>query len=248
MLMSQTNTAAPTRKRVAILQSNYIPWKGYFDMIAAVDEFILYDDVQFTKNDWRNRNKIKTRDGLQWLTIPVFHTLDDLIRDVKVSQPNWRGKHWKTIQQNYRKASAFGIAGEFLADLYARAESPFISEINHLFIVEICRFLGITTAITRSSDYQYGGDRSARVLSLCQAAGAASYLSGPAAQAYLDLGLFKSAGVAVEWMDYSGYPSYPQLYGEFDHGVSIVDLMMNAGREAPSLMKHTGPVARTDKA
>lgn len=233
--------ADAARKRVAILQSNYIPWKGYFDMIAAVDEFILYDDVQFTKNDWRNRNKIKTREGVQWLTIPVFHKLDDRIRDVKVSQANWHDKHWKTIQQNYGKAHAFRETGEFLADLYARATSPFISEINHLFIVEICRFLGIRTNITWSSDYEYAGDRSSRVLSLCQAAGAATYLSGPSAQSYLEVDLFKSAGVEVEWMDYSGYPVYPQLHGEFDHGVSIVDLMLNAGREATGLMKCAGP-------
>jgi hypothetical protein len=241
MSMTHDKPAGPARKRVAILQSNYIPWKGYFDMIAAVDEFILYDDVQFTKNDWRNRNKIKTRDGVQWLTVPVFHKLDDRIRDVRVSQTNWHDKHWKTIQQNYRKAAAFRETGEFFENLYARATSPFISEINHLFITEICRFLDIPAAITWSSDYAYDGDRSERVLSLCQAAGGTTYLSGPAAQAYLDVDLFKSAGVEVEWMDYSGYPVYPQLHGEFDHGVSIVDLLMNTGREATGLMKCTRP-------
>lgn len=226
------------RKRIAIVQSNYIPWKGYFDMIASVDEFILYDDVQFTKNDWRNRNRIKTPKGPQWLTIPVCHSLNDRIRDVKISQLNWNAKHWKTLQHNYGRASGFAEAGGFLGDLYARATHSYISEINHFFILEICRFLGIDTKISWASDYSYSGDKSMRVLSLCQAAGGDIYLSGPAAQSYLDIALFSRAKVDIEWMDYSGYAIYPQQYGEFDHGLSIVDLVFNAGRGAPNFMKY----------
>ncbi len=225
-------------RRIAIVQSNYIPWKGYFDMIAAVDEFILYDDVQFTKNDWRNRNKIKTPNGALWLTIPVYHSLNDRIRDVKISQSNWNAKHWKTLQYNYTKAAAFAETKEFLGDLYARANHCYISELNYFFILEISRFLGTNTKISFASDYSYDGDRSMKVLSLCKAAGGDTYLSGPSAQSYLDLDLFRRAGVTVEWMDYSGYPSYRQVHGEFDHRVSIIDLILHAGKSAPDFMKY----------
>jgi hypothetical protein len=225
-------------KRVAIVQSNYIPWKGYFDMIASVDEFILYDDVQFTKNDWRNRNKIKTPSGAQWLTIPVFHSITERIRDVKISQSNWNVKHWKTLQHNYKKAAAFADTCDFLGDLYARARYGYISEINYFFIHEISRFLGIDTKISWASDYSYEGDKSMRVLSLCKAAKGDTYLSGPSAQQYLDLGLFNSEAITIEWMDYACYQTYHQLHGDFDHHVSIVDLILHAGKSAPDFMKH----------
>lgn len=226
-----------TGRRIAIVQSNYIPWKGYFDMIGAVDEFILYDDVQFTKNDWRNRNKIKTSNGALWLTIPVYHSINDRIRDIKISQSNWNTKHWKTLQYNYAKAAAFFQAREFLGDLYSRASHCYLSEINYFFIVEISRFLGINTKISFASDYSYEGDRSMKVLSLCKAAGGDIYLSGPSARSYLDVDLFKRERVAVEWMDYAGYPSYRQVHGEFDHRVSILDLILHTGKSASDFMK-----------
>ena len=135
-------------KKVAILQSNYVPWKGYFDMIAAVDEFIIYDDVQFTKNDWRNRNKIKANGQVQWLTIPVRHSISDRIRDVKVSLDNWNIKHWKTLQANYGRALAFRDASDFLEELYRAPRSAYLSEINVEFIRAINSFLGIDTRVT----------------------------------------------------------------------------------------------------
>lgn len=225
-------------KRIAIVQSNYIPWKGYFDMIAAVDEFIIFDDVQFTKNDWRNRNKIKTPSGTLWLTIPVYHSIVDRIRDVKIAQSNWNTKHWKTLQHNYKKAPALVETLDFLGDLYSRAKQSYISEINCFFISEICQFLGIDTKISQASDYSYDGEKSMRVLSLCKAARGNTYLSGPAAQSYLELDLFKQEGIAIEWMDYSDYQSYAQVHGDFDHKVSILDLILHAGKCAPDFMKH----------
>lgn len=225
-------------KKVAILQSNYIPWKGYFDIIAAVDEFILYDDVQFTKNDWRNRNKIKTPSGTQWLSIPVHHSLSDMIKDVKATQNNWNTKHWKTLQQNYNKAAAYAETRDFIEQVYGQIHTPYLSEINYHFITAICTYLGITTTITRSSDYSYGGDKSERVLSLCQAAGATSYLSGPAAQNYLDLDLFHKEGISVKWADYGNYREYPQLFPPFEHSVSIIDLLFNVGADARHYLKY----------
>lgn len=224
-------------KKVAILQSNYIPWKGYFDIIASVDEFIIYDDVQFTPRDWRNRNKIKINGQLQWLTIPVYHTRSDRICDVKVSFDDWNAKHWRTLKMSYGRAPAFQETLEFVEELYRSPRSAYLSQINLEFIQAISGFLGINTRITHSSDYSYGGDKSEKLLTLCKAAGADRYLSGPAAKSYLDVTLFDQEKIAVEWMDYSGYPEYPQTGGAFEHGVSILDLIFNTGSLAPSYMK-----------
>lgn len=224
-------------KKVAILQSNYIPWKGYFDIIAAVDEFIIYDDVQFTPRDWRNRNKIKVNGQLQWLTIPVYHSRSDRICDVKVSFDDWNVKHWRTLQMSYARAPAFRDTSEFVEELYRSPRSAYLSQINVEFIRAISDFLGINTRITHSSEYSYGGDKSEKLLTLCKAAGADCYLSGPAAKSYLDIPLFNQENMTVEWMDYSDYPEYRQTGGEFVHGVSILDLIFNTGSLACSYMK-----------
>lgn len=227
-------------KKIAILQSNYIPWKGYFDIIAAVDEFILYDDVQFTKNDWRNRNQVKTAAGIQWLTIPVHHSTSERIMDITVSQHNWAQKHLKTLQQNYARAAGYTATREWLQELYGTVPSSNLSAINRHFIEAICHFLGISTRITLSTDYPHEGNKTERVLMLCQAAGATEYLSGASAQDYLQMDLFADAGIRVAWADYSHYPEYTQLYPPFRHEVSIIDLILNCGPDAVNYLKYTG--------
>ena len=226
-------------KKIAILQSNYIPWKGYFDMIASVDEFILYDDVQFTKNDWRNRNKIKTPTGVQWLTIPVRQeNLEQKISETKISDKRWADKHWKTIKQNYSRAQYFSEYTGIIAETYQQAAKlELLSEVNLLFLRTICQLVNIKTIITSSSDYTLHGDRVARLINLCQQTSASSYISGPAAKCYLDESAFSQAGITVEWMSYSGYPEYSQLYSPFEHGVSIIDMLFNLGSQSPSYMK-----------
>lgn len=226
-------------KRVAIIQSNYIPWKGYFDIIASVDELVLYDDAQFTKNDWRNRNRIKTPSGVQWISIPVHGSTSKRIRDVTVSRSKWNEKHWKVLQANYAKAGAFRESGPVFEEVLRGMDTAYLSEINHRLIERISRYLGIDTKISRSSDYHYdcSADRSGRVLSLCQSAGGCVYVSGPTAKEYLDTNLFREAGVEVEWMDYSGYPEYPQLFPPFEHAVTVLDLIFNVGPNARTFMK-----------
>lgn len=224
-------------KRVAIVQSNYIPWKGYFDLIASVDEFILYDDVQFTKNDWRNRNTIKTPSGLQWLSIPVGQSIDRRIRDVVVKDGRWRVNHWRTLQVNCRRASCFAEVAPMVENLYLGHSEMDLSSINRVFIENICEFLGITTAITNSSDYALPAGRLERLVALCEQAGASAYVSGPAAKNYLNEKMFLERGIEVQWFDYHGYPVYPQLWGDFCHEVSALDLLFNCGRTASRYMK-----------
>ncbi len=226
-------------KRVAVVQSNYIPWKGYFDLIASVDEFVFYDEVQYTKNDWRNRNRIKTPQGAQWLTIPVHGSMQQAVRDIEVSAAGWGRLHWKSLAANYARAPFFDAVATWLQPLYCEREWPHLSEVNHALVSAICGYLRIRTRLSDSSHYTLEGDRNQRLVSLCTQAGAAVYVSGPNARAYLDEMAFARAGVEVAWFDYAGYPHYPQLWGgPFIHELSILDLLFNCGPQAGQYMKH----------
>lgn len=230
----------PRMKKIAVLQSNYIPWKGYFDIIASVDEFILYDEMQFTKNDWRNRNIIKTPQGPQWLSIPVGQCIHRRICDVPLPNAAWQEKHWKTLAQNYSRAACYAEVREWLEPAYRNQYST-LSEANRYLIEAICRYLGIATTIRDSREYAIGEGKTERLINLCLQAGAGEYVSGPAARDYLDENLFAENGIVLTWADYSGYPEYPQLWGEFVHQVSILDLLFNCGKEAPRYMRHVRP-------
>jgi len=225
-------------KRVLITQGNYIPWKGYFDMIARADVFVIYDEVQYTKNDWRNRNMILTQDGPQWLTIPVRRlTLDQRICDSVISDTTWSRKHVASLQTNYAKAKYFGAYRDQVFELYD-PQMTLLSEVNRTFLKALCGMLGIGTDIVDSRDLELAGDRNGRLIDACKKLGATTYLSGPAAQGYLDVNSFQEQGVEVEWMEYGGYPEYPQVFKPFQHGVSVLDLLFNTGPDAGSFMKH----------
>ena len=229
----------PPAKKVAILQSNYIPWKGYFDLIASVDELIIYDDVQYTKNDWRNRNRIKTPDGLAWLTIPVGAGIGRRIRDVVLPKTRWQERHWKTLVQNYRHAAQFDSVAARFESLYATRTFETLSEFNRALIEAVCAYLSIRTRLRNVWDYDASPDgRTSRLVDLCRQAGATEYVTGPAAAAYLDERMFRDSHIAVTWFDYAGYSEYPQVWGPFEHGVSILDLLFNCGPQAPNYMKH----------
>jgi hypothetical protein len=230
-------------KRVAIVQSCYVPWKGYFDLINQVDHFLLYDDAEYSKNTWRNRNRVKTSGGTKWLTIPVVYSgrSRQRIDEVQVSDQGWSLRHWKTLQQNYARAPYFDTYAADLEELYLLTRETRLSAINRMFIDHICGLLGITTTLSWASDLYVGPTGgSERVVQLCKAAGADVYLSGPAARAYLDVPQFKEAGIDVDWMSYDDYPTYPQLYPPFEHAVTILDLLFNVGSDAPRYLKSFG--------
>lgn len=227
-------------KKVAILQSNYIPWKGYFDMIAAVDEFILYDDMQYTRRDWRNRNQIKTPNGVQWLTVPVKAKGKYLqkIRETEIDGQDWASAHWKSLVQNYSRAPYFKEVSDWLEPLYLTDSYTTISQLNHRFIVAICEYLGIKTIISNSWDYKLLEGKTERLADLCIQAGGTEYISGPSAKGYIEESIFTELDIKLTWFDYDGYPEYPQLWGEFNHGVSILDLLFNCGKNSPSYMRY----------
>lgn len=228
------------QKRVAILQSSYIPWKGYFDLMNSVDEFILYDDVQYTKRDWRSRNQIKTANGLKWLSIPIevkskFH---QRVRDARVSDRRWGQSHWGAILAAYREAPYFKTYKDIFEPLYLNQTSEELSQINHAFLSAICRVLGITTTLRFSMEYDFQpAGKNEQLIHLCRQAGATEYISGPAAKDYMSVSEFEAQGLSVRFFDYSGYPEYQQKYPPFEHAVSVLDLLFNEGPNAHRFMK-----------
>jgi hypothetical protein len=228
------------RPRVAVLQSNYIPWKGYFDLIRRVDTFVFYDDVQYTKNDWRNRNRIKTAQGLQWLTIPVGTDLNRRICDVTIPDPRWQKKHLASIRQSYAKSACLEECTRLLEILYLEQEWQSLSELNQFSIRHISReWLGLTAEFRASSEFELNGDRNVRLLQLLINLNAKTYFSGPSAKSYLNELEFQRHGIKIEFINYAEYPSYQQLHPPFVHEVSIIDTLLSLGQRAKELIWQT---------
>ena len=224
--------------RIAILQSNYIPWKGYFDLIRFVDKFIIYDDMQYTRRDWRNRNQIKTPQGVKWLSVPVkvkgkYH---QKIRDTEIDGDEWKQSHWRSLELNYQKAPHFKEVASLFRPLYDDHYAT-ISELNRRFIDAVCGYLEISTRISDSCDYSLIEGKTERLVDLCVQAGGTEYVSGPAAKGYIDESQFAQQNIKLTWFDYSGYPEYHQLWGDFVHGVTILDLLFNCGKDSLNYMK-----------
>ena len=227
-------------KKLGIIQSGYIPWKGYFDIIASCDEFIFYDDVQYTRRDWRNRNFIKAPEGRLRLTIPVqvkgkyFQS----IKETKTVDDKWQKNHFRSIKNNYGNSPFFKEVSDWLAPLYLTKKYVYLSEVNQLFIKAICKYLKITTSIKNSSEYTLKGDKTESLINLCIQTDSSIYISGPKAKNYIEEKKFADNSLKVEWFDFEGYPPYNQKYGDFIHEVSILDLLFNCGENSTEYMKH----------
>ncbi len=223
---------------VCVLQPSYLPWLGYFDQIARSDVFVFYDDVQFDKNGWRNRNRIKSANGVQWLTVPVLHKGlgPQAINRVQISNKSqWSEKHLRTIAQSYAGAAYRDEVCELLLG-YLTQPWTLLADLDIALIEGICGYLGLKRRFVRSSSLGIEGERSERLIRICDRFGAKSYLSGDAARAYLDVDLFSAEGITVEWQGYS-HPEYPQLHGSFVSHLSIVDLLMNSGSNSLSVIR-----------
>lgn len=226
-------------KTIAILQANYIPWKGYFDVIASVDEFVIFDDVQYTRRDWRNRNQIKTKDGLKWLSIPVKvkGKYQQRIDETEVANTDWRTEHWNMIRHAYARAPHFQRYAPRLEELFVASSDPLLTDVNERLLRGLSALLHIETPFQRSTAYGGLGGKNERLIHVCRSAGANRYLSGPAARSYIDEAQFAAAGIEVLWKNYDGYPEYPQLFGEFTHNVSVIDLLLNVGPDAQRYLR-----------
>ena len=221
-------------KTIAVLQSNYIPWKGYFDIIHDADEFIFYDEVQYTKNDWRNRNQIFAQQRKIWLTVPVGMDENRKIIDVEIKNSVWQKKHFSTLYMAYHKTDFYHKYEEFLQYVYLECQWKYLYELNRFLIMHISRdYLGIDVKFSDSRDYETHGVKHEKLLSLVKAAHTDRYVSGPAAKDYIVAKDYEAAGIKLVWKDYESYPQYPQDSAEFTHFVSIWDLLFHVGDEAP---------------
>lgn len=225
---------APT---LVVLQPGYLPWLGFFDQLMRSDIFVFYDDVQFDKNGWRNRNRIKSPAGPHWLTVPVrVNSLGQRVCETEIDarQP-WARKHLGTIRQFYAKAPYLKRYLPELEELLAGRRWERLSDLDIAVIELFCAWLGIERRTARSSELNVGGERSERLLNICRHFGARRYLSGDAAQSYLDVELFARRGVGVEWQNYR-HPVYPQQHGEFIPFLSALDLLLNCGEKSASII------------
>ena len=227
--------------RVGIIQSNYIPWRGYFDFMDSVDLFIFHDDLQYTKQDWRNRNKIKTPQGLRWLSVPVhYRNTSQLICETGIDySKSWQRSHINKLKANYSQSRFFKDALGLLEEGLACTDLT-ITQLNIRLIELVCDYLQITTPLVMSSDYAVTGAKTERLINLLKKAGATVYLSGPTAKGYLDENLFRENGICLEYKTYD-YSPYPQLWGEFVGTVTVLDLIANTGPEAKCFLKSQTP-------
>jgi hypothetical protein len=225
---------------VVILQPSYISWRGYFDQIRRADLFIFYDDVQYDKHGWRNRNQIKTTQGKQWLTIPVHSqgvTAGIPIKDVRIDwNQRWPKKHFNALTYAYSKAPFFDSYQPWLASVYER-EDEFLADFTIDTTVELAEMLGIkNTKFMRSSEIPgIDGQKTERLIQILQHVGATHYLSGPSARDYIESDKFEDAGITLEFMQYN-YPEYPQLHPPYDPFVTVLDLLFMVGEEAGSYL------------
>lgn len=219
-----------------ILQPSYIPWRGYFHQIQKADLFVFYDDVQYDKHGWRNRNRIKTRQGAQWLTIPV-HSKGVIVENIPIhaveiawEQP-WAERHLRAIQQNYSKAPFYQENASWIEEVFSRRPVN-LADFTIPLTIEIARKLGIQhTRFLRSSALQASGEKTDRLIAILSQIGATHYISGPSASSYIEEEKFQAAGITLEYMEYN-YPEYPQLYPPYDPLVSILDLLFMTGPDA----------------
>ena len=220
---------------VVILQPSYIPWRGYFHQIQKADLFVFYDDVQYDKNGWRNRNRIKTPSGTRWLTIPV-HTQGVVENSVPINQVEidwtkaWNASHWDILRQFYKTAPYFKTYAPLLEPFYHR-QDHLLADLTIDLTVALARELGLKTEFVRSSSLQAHGTKTDRLVEILTQLGTTHYISGPSARDYLEEEKLAAAGISLEFIEY-GYPEYPQLYPPYDPFVSILDLLFMTGSEA----------------
>lgn len=225
------------QQKVCVLQSNYIPWKGYFDLIADSDILVIYDDVQFTKNDWRNRNKIKTSAGLLWLTVPVGQNISRNINEVTIEGYSWQKKHWRSLMLSYQKCVGFKSYKDFFEDFYLAKNWTNLSEMNEYLIQNILKFLDIKVNILRSEQFNLEGQKEQRLLDLLKKVEATDYVAGPATLNYISEDNFKQKNIQLHIKQYGPYQPYIQPHGEFCDQVSVLDLLFCCGNEAPLYFK-----------
>lgn len=222
--------------KIAVLQPSYLPWLGFFEQLMSVDTFVIYDDAQYTKNDWRNRNRLKTKDGFLWLSIPVKGSIHSQIRDIRIDESkNWQDKHQKTITQLYSKSPYFEEVSALFSPLWNR-RYEFLMDAAMDSIRIVAEYLNIETKIVYSSEIGAVGDKNEKLVNICKIFNARNYYSGLSAQNYLNVELFERNGIEVAFQHYP-HPVYPQKHGDFISHLSVMDLLFNCGKKSKQIIK-----------
>jgi hypothetical protein len=230
----------PKRKVIGILQPGYLPWLGFFEQLYRSDVFVIYDDVQYDKNSWRNRNRIKTPHGPKWLTVPVLTKglKSPLIKDISINTNIfWQKKHIKTLKQNYSKAPYFNRYSEYLFKLLDRPWKKLL-DLNLELLFWIAEELGVSTPIILSSELGCPGSRINRLIGIIKTLRGSHFYEGSAGKSYIDINVFNEAGIDILFQDYR-HPIYPQQYGKFESYLSIIDLMFNCGPKSLDILKNS---------
>lgn len=228
--------------KIGVIQSNYIPWRGYFDFIKSVDTFVIYDDVQYVKGSWRNRNQLKFPEGPKWITVPVDVKLGMAIDEVKIgvsTKEDWKLTQARQLRSSLGGAPYFNEAYE-LWESSVNKNFEYLTQLNTDLLKNVCNYLGIKTNIIFSRPLQLSGTKTERLMDLFHKLGANSYLSGPAADTYLDFELFRKNNISLEYKSYD-YEAYPQQKGDYQAAVSILDLVANTGKEAVNYLSSKTP-------
>lgn len=223
--------------RIGILQPGYLPWLGFFEQVYKSDVFIIYDDVQYDKHGWRNRNRIKSANGIQWLTVPVLTTGKNkpLIKDVMIDNHlNWQKKHITSIRNNYGKAEYFKDYIEIFDKVYSK-KWDFLIDLDIELIDRLCKALGLNRQIRFSSELGICGDRIQRLIGICKLFNADVFYEGESGKNYIDEENFKNEGITIEYQTYH-HPTYKQLYGDFIPYMSIIDLLFNEGDKSLQIL------------
>jgi len=225
--------------KIAILQPSYLPWLGYFDQMARCDRFIFLDDVQYTRRDWRNRNKIRTRDGWTWLTVPVVQKdrFSQSLLETRIdNSSDWRSRHRKAVQHNYAKAPHFGLYFPYFESIWNK-EWHFLADLCLETTQHLKTVLNIATPTRRSSEMPVSGTKAEKILNLCRRLEATHYLSGDAAENYLAGSAedFLRNGIQVEYHGY-GHPTYTQRFPGFVPYLSVIDLLFNHGGKSLEIL------------
>jgi hypothetical protein len=222
--------------KVAIHQPQYLPWLGYFDKLDSADVFILLDTVQFKKHEWQNRNRIRTKDGWQWLTVPIIDRFPERIDQVEINATtDWQRKHCQGLRLHYGRTPFWEPLGPALVTLLEKSWAR-ISELNAAVIELLCTHLGIPTRIILASTLQAQEDPTGRLIDLCRAVGGTVYLAGQTGPSYMDVSRFTQAGIGVQVQAYQ-HPEYPQRYAPFVSHLAVIDLMLNCGPESLAILR-----------
>ena len=226
------------KNKLIITQSNYIPWKGYMTSMKYATHIILYDTAQYTRRDWRNRNKIITPNGPTWLSIPIdvkgkYH---QKVNEAKVKNHTWSIDHWNKIRQNYRLAPHFKEYARIFEPVY-REELPqyeYLTDINKRMLQLCIELLGLEIEVLDSRDFEIRGDKTGKLINLCKDMNADEYFTGPAARNYINEDYFADNDIALTYYDLEDFPTYEQQWDGFDHYVSVLDMFFNLGGSTPS--------------